>query len=239
MDAYLEALKAYQSFNPAGWVALYRVLPMWAGIVSGVLGLILLLAGGGRLFRVLAGPIGACIALGWTGLLITRFSLGWTDPRLLNVIAAALTLVGFIFPPVIVYLGVGIPLGLLGGEIAGPNDFVIGFAPGLILGGLIGVVLYRQMAAIISSCFGGWLLVIGAMAALHRFTGLVGVMAKQPWGIVIAAGLFALAGSIYQIAVRPSPEEAERQRAERQKLKQRKAEQKALEKRWSVPRGGE
>jgi hypothetical protein len=39
--------------------------------------------------------------------------------------------------------------------------------------------------------------------------------------------------------VRPSPEEAERQRNERQRLKQRKAEQKALDKRWSVPKSGE
>jgi hypothetical protein len=203
------------------------------------LGLILLLAGGGRLFRLLAGPMGACMGLGWTSLLLAKFALGGLDPRLPGGIAAALAVLGFLFPPIIVYLGVGIPLGLLGGEIAGPNDFIVGFAPGVILGGLIGVVLYRQVSAILASCIGGWLLVIGAMAALHRFSGLVGVMARQPWGIVIAAGLFALAGSIYQIAVRPSPEEAERQRNERQRLKQRKAEQKAIEKRWSVPKGGE
>ena len=236
MDAYLDALRAYQSFNPAGWVALYRVMPMWAGLVSGLLGIVLLLAGGGRIFRLLAGPIGAGIGFFWTPLVFTKFAIGGYDPRLANVAAAALTALGLIYPPIIVYLGVGMPLGLLGGEIAGPADYLIGFAPGFILGGLIGVVLYRQMAAILASCIGGWLLVIGAMAALHRFSGLVGVMAKQPWGIVIAAGLFALAGSIYQIAVRPSPEEAERQKSERQKLKKRKAEQKALEKRWSAPR---
>ena len=63
-------------------------------------------------------------------------------------------------------------------------------------------------------------------------------MASQPWGLIIAAGLFAMAGSVYQIAVRPSPEEAERQHAERQRLKLRKAELKATEKRWSAPRGG-
>ncbi|MET0405415.1 MAG: hypothetical protein ABW123_23565 [Cystobacter sp.] len=237
MEAYLEALKAYRTFNPAGWVALYRVLPMWAGIVGGVLGLILLLAGGGRLFRLLAGPLGAAIGLAWTDVLFTKFSLAM-DSRLPGAIAATLAVLGLLYPPIIVYLGVGIPLGMLGGEIAGPNDFIVGFAPGVILGGLIGVVLHRQVSSIIASCIGGWLLVIGAMAALHRFSGFVGIMAKQPWGIVIAAGLFALAGSIYQIAVRPSPEEAERQRSERLKLKQRKAEQKALEKRWGVPGGG-
>ncbi|QRK13201.1 hypothetical protein JQX13_26125 [Archangium violaceum] len=237
MDAYLEALKAYQSFNPAGWVAIYRLLPMWAGIVSCGVGLTLLLFGGGRLFRVLAGPMGALIGLGWTGVLLTRFGIAGTDPRLATAAAAVLAVLGFVFPPAIVYLGVGIPVGLLGGEIAGPNDYLIGFVPGLILGGLVAAVLHRQVAAILSSALGAWLLVIGAMAALHQFGGLVAAMASQPWGLIIAAGLFAIAGSVYQIAVRPSPEEAERQQAERQRLKVRQAEQKALEKRWSASRG--
>ena len=59
-------------------------------------------------------------------------------------------------------------------------------------------------------------------------------MANQPWGVIIAAGLFALAGSVYQIAVRPSPEEMDKIRAEKERLKLRKAEQQALEKRWGV-----
>ncbi|WP_434382843.1 hypothetical protein [Melittangium boletus] len=236
MDAYIEALKAYQTFNPAGWVALYRVLPMWAGIVCGALGLVLLLMGGGRLFRLVAGPLGALIGLAWTGVLLARFSLNGMDPRLPTLAAAVLAAVGFIFPPAIIYLAVGIPLGLLGGEIAGPNDFILGFAPGLILGGLVAVVLSRPMSAIISSCLGAWLLVIGGMAALHHFSGLVGALARQPWGIVLAAALFAVAGSIYQILVRPSPEEVEKQQAERQRLKKRKEEQRAMEKRWDVTR---
>jgi len=236
LDAYLEALKAYQTFNPAGWVALYRVLPMWAGIVSCALGLVLMLVGGGPLFRIIAGPLGALIGLAWTGVLLGRFSVTM-DSRVPTLVAAALTAVGFLFPPAIIYLGVGIPLGLLGGEIAGPNDFILGFAPGLILGGLVAVVLARPVSAIITSCLGAWMLVIGGMAALHQFSGLVGALARQPWGIVLAAALFAVAGSIYQILVRPSPEEVEKQRAERHRLKQRKAEQKAMEKRWSAPRG--
>lgn len=239
MDAYLQALKAYQTFNPSGWVAIYRLLPMWAGIVCCVLGITLLLVGGGRFFRALAGPLGMLIGLAWTGVLVTKLGIPGWDPRFTTVAAAALALLGFVFPPAIVYLGVGIPVGLLGGEIAGPGDFVIGFAPGLILGGVVAAVLHRQVAAILSSMVGAWLLVIGALAALHQFGGLVTAMASQPWGLIIAASLFALAGSVYQIAVRPTPQEAERQHAERQRLKQRKAEQKALEKRWSASRGGE
>mgnify|MGYP007050636833 CR=1 FL=1 len=101
-------------------------------------------------------------------------------------------------------------------------------------GGLVAVVLARPVAAILASCLGAWLLVIGGMAAAHQFTGLVGAMAKQPWGIVVAAALFAVAGSIYQVLVRPSPQEAEKQRAERRRLKQRQDDQKALERRWKA-----
>ncbi|WNG60636.1 hypothetical protein F0U59_42460 [Archangium gephyra] len=237
MDSYLEALKAYQTFNPAGWVAIYRLMPMWAGIVSCVVGLAMLLFGGGRVFRLVAGPLGALIGLAWTSVLFTKFGMSM-DPRMPTAVAAVLTVLGFIFPPAIIYLGVGVPIGLLGGQIAGPNDFLVGFAPGLILGGLVAAVLHRHVAAIIASLLGGWLLVLGAMAALHQFGGLVSAMASQPWGLIIAAGLFAIAGSVYQIAVRPSPEEEERQLAERQRLKMRQAELKATEKRWSAPRGG-
>ncbi|WPB79248.1 hypothetical protein KYC5002_08830 [Archangium violaceum] len=237
MDSYLEALKAYQTFNPAGWVAIYRLMPMWAGIVCCVVGLAMLLFGGGRVFRLVAGPLGALIGLAWTGVLFTKFGMAM-DPRMPTAVAAVLAVLGFLFPPAIIYLGVGVPIGLLGGQIAGPNDFLVGFAPGLILGGLVAAVLHRHVAAIIASLLGGWLLVLGAMAALHQFGGLVSAMASQPWGLIIAAGLFAIAGSVYQIAVRPSPEEEERQLAERQRLKMRQAELKATEKRWSAPRGG-
>ena len=233
MEQYLQALKVYQTFNPSGWVAIYRLLPMWAGIVACAIGLGLLLFGGGRLFRVLAGPLGALIGLAWTGVLMAKFGLGM-DPRNPTIAALVLMLLGFLLPPAIVFLGVGIPVGLLGGELAGPADYLVGFVPGLLLGGLVAAVLHRHVSAILSSMVGAWLLVIGALAALHQFGGLVTAMANQPWGLIIAAGLFALAGSVYQIAVRPSPEEVERQEAERQRLKQRKAEQKALQKRWGA-----
>src|SRR5688500_8873595 len=109
---------------------------MWAGIIACAVGLALLLFGGGRLFRLLAGPLGALIGLAWTGVLMTKFGLGM-DPRNPTIAALVLMLLGFIFPPAIVFLGVGIPVGLLGGELAGPGDYLIGFVPGLLLGGLV------------------------------------------------------------------------------------------------------
>src|SRR5689334_1778013 len=117
---------------------------MWAGLVACVVGLVLLLFGGGRLFRALAGPLGALIGLGWTGVLAAK--LGFPlDPRLPMGAAAVLALLGFVLPPTVVYVGVGIPVGLLGGEIAGSSDYLIGFVPGFLLGGVVAVLLHRQV----------------------------------------------------------------------------------------------
>jgi hypothetical protein len=234
VEGFIQALKAYQTFNPPAWVGIYRLLPMWAGILCCVLGVSLLLFGGGRAFRIVSGPVGAIMGLAWTSVLGSKFGLEITDARVPSLIAAGLALVGFIFPPVITFLGVGIPLGLAAGRLAGPSDFFLGFAPALVVGGLMGAILHRVVGAMVASIIGGWLLTIGALAALHQFGGLVTAVASQPWGVIIAAGLFALAGSVYQIAVRPSPEELEKLRAEKERLKLRKAEQKALEKRWGT-----
>ncbi|MBN1207106.1 MAG: hypothetical protein JXB05_19630 [Myxococcaceae bacterium] len=234
MDAFLQALRKYQEVDPQGWVALYRVLPTWAGIVCCVAGLALLLFGGGRAFRLVAGPVGALIGMAWTSVLASKLGITELDPRLPALVAALLAVVGFLLPPAIVFLGVGIPLGLLAGRIAGPSEFLLGFIPTFLITGLISAILHRVVGAVVASAVGAWVLVIGALSALHQFGGLVTAVANQPWGVIIAAGLFALAGSVYQIAVRPSPEEADQIRAEKERLKLRKAEQKALERRWGV-----
>ncbi len=234
MEGLIQALRAYQTFNPSGWVALYRLLPMWAGIVCCVVGVTLLLAGGGRMFRVLAGPIGALLGLWCTTIITTKLGLPEVVDRLPVIVAAVLMALGFLFPPAITFVGLGIPLGLVAGQIAGPQDFLLGFAPGFIIGGLVGALLHRVVSALVASAVGAWVLVIGALAALHQFGGLVAAVASRPWGVIVAAALFAVAGAVYQLAVRPSPEDADKQRAEQERLKQRQAEQRALEKRWGV-----
>jgi hypothetical protein len=234
-QALLQALKTYQTFNPSGWVSLYKLLPMYAGIACGVLGLLMLLFGGGKvLFRIVAGPIGALMGYLWTPVVIAKLGLSDVDPRMPSIAAAVLLVLGFLFPPAVTFVGVGLPVGLLAGQIAGQSDFLLGFAPGLIIGGLVGALLHRVLSSVVASVVGAWLLVIGALAALHQFGGVVAAVASQPWGVIIAAVLFAIAGSVYQIAVRPSPEEQEKLRAEREQRKLREAEQRRLEKRWGV-----
>ncbi|WP_163995503.1 hypothetical protein [Pyxidicoccus caerfyrddinensis] len=234
MEGLLQALRAYETFNPSGWVGIYRLLPMWAGIICCVVGVTLLLAGGGRMFRVLAGPIGALLGVWCTGIVTTKLGMPEVVPRLPTIVAAVLLALGFLFPPAITFVGLGVPLGLVAGQIAGPQDFLLGFAPGFIIGGLVGALLHRVVSTLVASAVGAWVLVIGALAALHQFGGLVAAVAGRPWGVIVAAGLFAIAGAVYQLAVRPTPEDADKQSAERERLKQRQAEQRALEKRWGV-----
>ncbi|CAM3301209.1 hypothetical protein G4177_16390 [Corallococcus sp. ZKHCc1 1396] len=234
MEGFLQALKSYQTFNPSGWVGIYRLLPMWSGVVIAAVGVVLLLAGGGRMFRLVAGPVGAVLGLVWTGAVTQRLGLMDLDPRLPTFVAAGLMALGFLFPPAITFVGAGVPLGLVAGQIAGQTDFLLGFGPGFIVGGIAGALLHRFVSGIVASAVGAWLLVIGALAALHQFGSVVEAVASRPWGVIIAALLFALAGSVYQIAVRPSPEESDQQKAERHREKQRQAEQRALEKRWGV-----
>jgi hypothetical protein len=232
MEGLLQALRAYQTFDPSGWVAIFRLLPMWAGIVCCVVGVTLLLAGGGRLFRVLAGPLGAVLGLWCTRIVTTRLGVPEGFAPLPTLVAAVLFALGFLFPPAITFVGIGVPLGLVAGEIAGPQDFLLGFAPGFIIGGLVGALLHRVVSALVASAVGAWVLVIGALAALHQFGGLVAAVASRPWGVIVAAALFAVAGAVYQLAVRPSSADAGKQRAERERLKQYQAEKRAVEKRW-------
>jgi large-conductance mechanosensitive channel len=185
-------------------------------------------------FRAVAGPVGAVLGLVWTGAVTQKLGLTDLDPRLPTFVAAALMIVGFLFPPAITFLGVGVPLGLVAGQVAGPGDFLLGFAPGFIIGGLVGALLHRVVSALVASAVGAWVLVIGALAALHQFGGVVNAVASRPWGVILAAVLFAVAGAVYQLAVRPSPEESDKARAEREQQKLRQAEQRALEKRWGV-----
>lgn len=232
MKPLLEALGTYRSLNPAGWVSVYQHLPMMAGLVLVAVGLFLLLFGGGRLFRVVAGPVGAIIGLLWTPVVMMKLGLGEPQPVLTYAVALVLAIAGIALPASTTFLAFGIPIGLAAGQLAGASDFLLGFGPGFLVGGLAAALMHRSVAAVASSVVGGWLLVIGLLSSLAQLGTVVTQVAHQPWGVVLAAVLFAIAGSIYQIAVRPSPEEAARLKAERHLLKKRADEKKALERRW-------
>ena len=233
MDLH-QVLLAYRSFNPAGWVSVYRALPTWAGILCVLLGVTLLLFGGGRFFRLVSGPAGALVGYLWAPIVTLRFGLN-LDPNGVGLVAAAaLGVAGTVLPAAAVFFAVGLPAGFAAGNLAGESDWFLGFLPGFIACGTLAAVFTRQIAAVFSSMVGAWILVLGMLSALHRVGGIVATVASQPWGVILAAALFAVAGSIYQIFVRPSPEEAEKLRMEKARAKKRLEEKRAREKRWAA-----
>lgn len=232
MDLH-QVLSAYRTVDPAGWVAVYRLIPTWAGLLSIGVGIVLLLWGGGRAFRLVAGPMGAVVGGLWVPVLVERLGLRSAEATSGTVAAVLFLALGFTFPPGVVFFAFGLPAGILAGELAGSADWLLGFIPAFLLVGVVAAVLQRHIGAVAASTLGGWLLVIGMLAALHQVGSIVAQVASQPTVVMIAAALFAVAGAVYQLAVLPSPEEQAQLRVDRARKAQRQLEKKKLEQRWS------
>ncbi len=232
MDELLKAVEPYQRWDPQGWVAVHKVLgtALAAGLVAA--GVLMLLFGSGRLFRVVAGPIGALVGFLWAPMLANRFGFASAAPQIRAVATAGLFGLGILFPPAATFFAAGVPAGLVAGEIAGMSDWPLGFIPGFVVVGALGVAMHRYISTVLSSAVGSWCLVIGALGIAPK-AGWVGPVAAQPWGLLLAALLFALAGSVYQLFVRLSPEERDRMKAEKAQAKKKLKEKKALEDRWA------
>lgn len=230
-EAWSNALSAYRTFNPAGWVAAYKLIPLWAGAVLIAVGVLFLVFGGGKPFRFVAAPIGAAIGYLWTPMIAGRLGVSLQPDALAFAGAAFLGVMGAVFPPGLVFFAVGVPAGLIAGQFM-EGDWMLGFAPACFIAGIAAAIGHRVIASVVASLVGAWLLVLGMLSALNSFGTVVAMVAQQPWGVIIAAVLFAMAGSIYQIAVRPSPEEQEKLNVERALAKKKEEERKAAEKRW-------
>ncbi len=228
-----QSLSAYRRLDPAGWVSLYRHLPWWVGLLAAGLGVALLLFGGGKAFRLVAGPLGAAAGRLWAPVLVSKLGGVASEAQVGMVAGGALATAGFVFPVSALFFAFGLPAGLMAGDLAGSADWLLGFVPGFLLAGSLAVTAHRELTAVATSISGAWLLVLGALAALHPAGSLAESVAQRPLGVVAAAGLLALAGSAYQLALRPSPEQVERRKVEKARLNRERDEKRALEKRWA------
>jgi hypothetical protein len=233
VETLQRALEPYRHLDPLGWVGVYRVIPAPVGLLAAALGVLMLLFGGRRLFRLVAGPLGALLATVWAAALATRLGFGAQANKVTIISTFALFGLGLLLPPVVVFFAFGIPAGLLAGQLAGQADWMLGFAPGLMVGGALGVVLQRPVSAVLSSAVGAWVLVLGAMAALDPFVPGVRWLADSPMVALAIAALAALAGVVFQLFVRPSPEQSEKLKVDKGLAKRRAKESAELEKRWS------
>ena len=57
METLQRALEPYKHFDPPGWINLFRFLPVWAGALTALIGVGLLLRGGGVLITLLVLPL--------------------------------------------------------------------------------------------------------------------------------------------------------------------------------------
>jgi hypothetical protein len=232
-DHFKRFIEPYQHLDPSGWVGLYAAVPVWLGFICAALGLVMIPFGGRALFRLTAGPLGAVLAAAWAGPIATQLGFGGSANQVTIVAIFALFGVGLIVPSVVVYFAFGIPGGLYAGHLAGKNDWLLGFAPGFLLAGAVGVVLQSHISAILSAMFGAWLLVLGSMAALAPWVPGVARLAGMPLVVISIAGVIAIGGSVYQLFVRPAPEVAEKRKHERFMRKRRATEERELLERWS------
>ena len=233
MNAAVEqAVRAYSSVDPAGWVSVVKLVPAWSGLVGVGLGVGLLLWGTGHLFRVLSTPLGAAMGYFLAPGVVEKLGLGWPPHTVAWTAAGVLALVGLLFPAGLAFLGAGVPGGYLGMQYVTPEEWLVGFAPGMFIAGTLAALAERLLAGVVASFLGAWLLVLGLLASLPLAGVSVQAALGQPWGMVIIAGLFGAAGSYYQVAVKPPPEEAAAQKAEKDKKKQKAKEDRELEKKF-------
>lgn len=234
METLQRAFEPYRHWDPVGWVGLFRFVPVYAGLGCAAFGAVMLFFGGGRLFRLVAGPLGAGIGVVWAGALAVRLGFAGLQQQATLVAGGALLALGLLYPPVVVFFAFGVPSGLVAGQLAGGSDWLLGFVPGLMVGGAIGVLVHRAVSAAMSAAVGAWALTIGLLASTAPFLTVADFLADNPIVTLCLAAALALAGGVYQVFVRPSPQkrdELKREKAMRQKAE---AERKALEERWST-----
>lgn len=233
MDQLESAFEPYRHFDPLGWVGIFHFIPVWGGLLAMAGGTLMLLFGGRTFFRLVAGPLGALIGAIWAVPLAQRLGIHVSLRQVSIVASGVLFIAGMVFPPIVVFFAFGVPAGLVGGELAGPNDWALGFGPCFLVGGGLGVVMHRVVGAILSSAVGAWVAVIGLLATLTPFVPPMSWLAANPVVVICLAAIIAIAGGVFQIFVRPSEEEAKNRKLEKAIAKKRAKEQKAVEERWA------
>lgn len=233
METLQRAIEPYRHFDPVGWVGLCHFLPVWAGALCLLGGVLMLFFGGGRLFRLVAAPLGALIGLIWVAPVAGRLGISAPLPQVTLIAATSLAILGLIFPPGVVFFAFGVPLGLLAGQWVGPVDWLLAFVPGFIIGGAVGVVLHQVVSSVLSAVVGAWVLMLGLLAVLMPFVSSAGVLAQNPPVVFVVAGCFAIGGAAYQIMARGSPDDLAKRKRERLLLQKKLKEDRALSKRWA------
>ncbi|HCF59769.1 MAG TPA: hypothetical protein DFS52_17460 [Myxococcales bacterium] len=227
---FLGQLSVGIGVKPAGLVALHKSIPLSvAGLMVGA-GLLTCLFGSGRIafrFVLLAPALAAGYQLGPTlGKLLHLTSTLGT-----YVTAGALGTLAVAYPPGLLALGTGACGGWLGSELVDKQDFWIGFAPGFLLAGAVGLFAARFLSMVLTGLVGSASLSLGAITLLAA-TPFGNLATGFPSIALAIAGCLAVLSIAYQLKFSPTEEEPEKRRAERAQQRQMDREAKEREKRF-------
>ncbi len=223
----LEQVDLRLQFDPEGWVALHKSIPLWLGGGLVAFGLLACLFGSHKiLFRAVLTPLALVLGLRLGPQLAELAHLKLSAQLSRQLAAALLSAAALAYPPIVLFLGFGALGGLLGGEIAGNDDYWMGFGPGFFIGGLLAVALEKIVAVIVSSLIGAATFVLGLITVASA-TSLGGLATRWPTIDVAAAAALAVLSMAYQF--RFGPREKGDERIDEEKIKKRRAKEKEAE----------
>lgn len=207
-------------------------VPFPIGVALTVTGLIACLVGGRRYpFRFLLAPFAVAAGFAAGPKLASLVHLA---PKFTSYAAAGLLGLGaVVWPPLVLFAALGLLGGSVGAELAGEKDFWLGFVPGFVLGGILGLAFARVMAVIVSSAIGGVMFVLGLLTLLS-FTKAAGLAFSAPILAAGLAGCTAVAGMAFQFKFSPEDDQEARdkRKAEKRRDKEFAADAKARAKRF-------
>jgi len=172
--------------------------PLSAGVVAA--GLLVLLVGA-RARRPVA-VVGAAGVAAMAAHLLgepASAALGVPVSTLAVASAAVAGAVAVVVPQVFPALAGALPVSLLAGLLAPTERKLEVLAAGALLGGVLGVLAARPVAAAVASGVGALAVCIGAAGAL-RGTGPGRALLAHPTGILAAAAILAVAGTAFQLS---------------------------------------
>lgn len=172
--------------------------PVAAGVAAA--GLIVLLIGARvrRPVAVVGAAAVAALAARWLGEPVAS-ALGLPVSTLAGASAAVAGAVSAVVPQVFPALAGALPAALLAGGLAPPERRLEVLAVGALLGGFLGVLAARPVAAAVASAVGALALAIGAAGALGG-PGPVRALLAHPMAILAVAAILTVAGTAFQFS---------------------------------------
>jgi hypothetical protein len=195
-----DALSVFRTPDPAAWLSLAGRLAWPLALALAVLGALLLAAGGGKAFRLIAAPVGALLGLLWGEALAGPLGLAGSETALAIGAAVVLFGIGAIAPSVVVAIAFGAPVGLAFGGLVGNTGFLLGFVPAALLAGSVAAVLHRPLRVLVAATTGAALLLLGLLRLLQGFPQVRALASGHAIWLLVGAGVVAFLGAVVQLA---------------------------------------